>query len=119
MDLSKEEAQNIQDATTDSIAKRKLPGWMLSAYEDKIIRKNLKEEAWKRCDEWVAEFSACSKVSGLRIFPKCDPQKNKLHDCLRYYQKDEFVQDQIDKHLKERLEKMEAKYAEEQAAKKK
>lgn len=118
MDLTKEDIQAIEDVTSDAIGKRKLPGWMLSAYEEKTIRKNLKKAAWKRCDEWVAEFVACSKSAGLLIFPKCDSQRLKLHDCLKYYQKDEFVDEQIDLHLEKRLQKMETLYAEQQAAKK-
>ncbi|KAL6933660.1 related to COX assembly mitochondrial protein [Hanseniaspora guilliermondii] len=118
MDLSKEDIQAIDDATSDAIGRRKLPVWILSSYEEKTIRKRLKEAAWKRCDEWVAEFVACSKNAGLLIFPKCDSQRFKLHDCLKYYQKDGFVDEQIDIHLKQRLEKMEKKYAEQQATKK-
>ena len=119
MEFSKEEQESIDHATSESISKRKLPLWMLSAYEEKVVRQNLKTTIWKRCDEWVALFVECSKKSGLRIFPKCDPQRAKLHDCLKYYQGDEFVQEQIDLHIEKKLKSMEETFKEQQAENKK
>lgn len=117
MEFTKEEQESIDNATSESISKRKLPIWMLAPYEEKAIRQNLKTTIWKRCDEWVAQFVECSKSAGLRIFPKCDPQKAKLHDCLKYYQGDEFVQEQIDLHIERKLKNMEEKFKEQQAEK--
>lgn len=117
MEFTKEEQESIDYATSESISKRKLPLWMLSPYEEKVMRQSLKTTIWKRCDEWVAHFVECSKSAGLRIFPKCDPQRAKLHDCLKYYQADEFVQEQIDLHIERKLKTMEEKFKEQQAEK--
>ena len=43
------------------------------------------------------------------IFPKCSPQREVLHRCLLYYQKDEFIDEQVDIYLEEKLKKLELK----------
>lgn len=108
-ELTKEQEYDINNNTKNAVKKRNLPIWLITHSDDKKIRENLKNVAWKRCDEFVAAFAKCSHDAGLMIFPKCSPQREVLHRCLLYYQKDEFIDEQVDIYLEEKLKKLELK----------
>lgn len=111
--LTEEQEHNVQLTTKNAVNKRNLPIWMINHKDDKKIRENLKDAAWKRCDEFVAAFVQCSKEAGLMIFPKCSPQREVLHRCLLHYQKDEFIDEQVELYLEQKLKNLE-KIVEEQ-----
>ncbi|XBW37238.1 hypothetical protein QEN19_002821 [Hanseniaspora menglaensis] len=115
--LSQEQEHNITNNTSTAIKKRNLPIWMITHKDDKKIRENLKTQAWKKCDEYVAAFVNCSKDAGLMIFPKCSDQREVLQRCLVYYQKDEFIDEQVDLYLAEKLRQLELKAEEQKKAK--
>lgn len=75
----------------------RLPIWVLAPREEKEARQNLKKFAYNQCDEYVQAMADCAKSNGLRVFPACDGQRDKMVECMLFYQVDtKYLDEQRD-----------------------
>ncbi|SCW00696.1 LAFE_0C09934g1_1 [Lachancea fermentati] len=87
---------------------RKLPIWVLGPREEKAARSNLKTFAYSQCAEYVQAMAECSKLHGLKVFPACDKQRDKMGECILFYQTDpKYLDEERDKIVQEKLGKLE------------
>ena len=86
----------------------KLPIWALTPQENKRARTNLKTFAYKECHEYVKAMAECAKHYSVKMFPNCDEQRNKMKECLLYYQYNEsYLEHQRDLIVLEKIKKRE------------
>lgn len=82
----------------------RLPVWVLAPREEKEARQNLKKFAYEQCGEYVQAMAACAKSNGLRVFPACDKQRDKMGECLLFYQVDtKYLDEQRDKIVQRKI----------------
>lgn len=75
----------------------RLPIWVLAPREEKEARQNLKKFAYKKCDDYVQAMASCAKNHGIKLFPACDAQRDKMVECLLFYQVDtKYLDEQRD-----------------------
>lgn len=75
----------------------RLPIWVLSPREEKEARQNLKKFAYHECDEYVQAMADCAKAHGIKVFPACDAQRDKMVECMLFYQVDaKYLDEQRD-----------------------
>ncbi|CUS20686.1 LAQU0S01e12310g1_1 [Lachancea quebecensis] len=86
---------------------RRLPVWVLGPREEKEARQNLKKFAYGKCDEYVKAMVECSKLHGLKVFPACEPQRDKMAECILSYQGDNYLDQERDKLVQRKIEKLE------------
>lgn len=86
----------------------RLPIWVLGPQEEKEARTNLKSFAYKKCDEFVKAMADCAKSNGFRVFPACDEQRDKMGECLLFYQVDtRYLDEQRDKIVERKINLLE------------
>lgn len=72
-----------------------LPPWVLTPREEARARKNLKLFTYDKCHDVVEAMAQCAKLNGVRVFPRCNEQKQAMRDCLLFYQEDsKFLDEQ-------------------------
>lgn len=49
----------------------------------------------------------CSKLHGLKVFPACDSQRDKMAKCILSYQGDIYLDQERDKIVQRKISKME------------
>ncbi|CAG58414.1 uncharacterized protein GVI51_D01969 [Nakaseomyces glabratus] len=86
---------------------RRVPLWVLNAREEKEARTNLKNMAYKNCDEYVKAMADCAKQNGLKCFPACDQQRADMRQCLLFYQTDHYLDVERDKIVQKRIARLE------------
>ncbi|KAL6947236.1 hypothetical protein ACO0QE_002115 [Hanseniaspora vineae] len=86
---------------------KRLPLWVLSQNEEHKARQNLKKMAYEKCDEYVKGMVECSKQHGLKVFPACNGPRDKMAECLLFYQTDKYLDHQKDLLVEERISKLE------------
>lgn len=105
------------DTKTETTGSR-LPIWALSPQEEKTARANLKDSAYKSCDEFVKAMAECAKAHGVKVFPACDQQRDKMKECIIAYQTDRNLDNERDLIVLSKIEKLEKQLNERKAAKK-
>ncbi|AQZ17765.1 CMC1 (YKL137W) [Zygosaccharomyces parabailii] len=96
------EGPNISNHTS------RLPIWVLSPREEKEARKNLKQKAYEMCDDYVRAMAECAKANGVRVFPACDQQRDRMSECILFYQVDtKFLDAERDKIVERKISKLE------------
>ncbi|SCU94597.1 LADA_0G09582g1_1 [Lachancea dasiensis] len=97
-----------------SSTSRRLPIWVLGPREEKEARQNLKKFAYDQCSEYVKAMVECSKLHGLKIFPACQPQRDRMAGCILSYQGDSFLDQERDKIVQRKIGKLEQQLREQQ-----
>lgn len=91
----------------------KLPIWTLSPREEKQARQNLKAFTYKECNQWVKAMADCAKANGIKVFPACDPERNKMKECFLFYQMDhKYLDEQRDLVILEKINRLESQLKE-------
>ncbi|SCV00480.1 LAMI_0G05336g1_1 [Lachancea mirantina] len=85
----------------------RLPIWVLSPREEKEARQNLKKTAFSKCDEYVKAMVECSKKHGLKVFPTCEPERDKMAECILFYQDDKYLDEERDKIVQRKFDALE------------
>lgn len=86
----------------------RLPIWVLGPQEEKEARVNLKSFAYQKCDEFVKAMADCAKTNGIRVFPTCEKQREKMGECLLFYQVDtRYLDEQRDKIVERKINRLE------------
>ena len=103
-----------QPAANDSTKTHnaRLPIWALTPAEDNRARANLKKFAYKECDDFVKAMADCAKNHGIRVFPNCSEQRDKMKECLIFYQAPKYLDQQRDLIVLEKIERLEKQLAE-------
>lgn len=66
----------------------KLPTWVLSPSEETRARHNLKLFTYDKCHDLVEAMAQCAKKNGIKVFPRCNAQRDAMKDCVLFYQQD-------------------------------
>lgn len=86
----------------------RLPIWVLSPREEKEARSNLKKTAYKKCDDLVKSMAECAKANGLKVFPACEKQRDKMSECILFYQVDtKYLDEERDRIVERKINKLE------------
>ncbi|CAR29923.1 hypothetical protein ZYGR_0AD06140 [Zygosaccharomyces rouxii] len=86
----------------------RLPIWVLSPREEKEARSNLKQTAYKKCDDLVRSMAECAKANGLKLFPACEKQRDKMTECILFYQVDtKYLDQERDKIVERKINRLE------------
>lgn len=94
--------------TSTSVSKHnaRLPIWVLTPQEETQARKNLKKFTYEKCSEYVKAMADCAKLNGVKVFPTCNPEKEKMRECLLFYQMDKkYLDEQRDLIILNKIEK--------------
>ncbi|CEP63581.1 Cmc1p LALA0_S08e05864g [Lachancea lanzarotensis] len=86
---------------------RRLPIWALSPREEKEARQNLKKYAYDQCGEYVKAMVECSKLHGLKLFPACESQRDRMAECILSFQGESHVDQERDKIVQRRIQRLE------------
>lgn len=91
------ESQPSNNNVTVAKHNARLPIWVLSPQEEIKARKNLKTFTYQKCNEFVKSMAECAQKNGVKVFPNCNPEKEKMKECLLFYQMDKkYLDDQRD-----------------------
>lgn len=86
----------------------RLPIWVLNPREEKEACQNLKKFAYDQCSTYVEAMVECSKRNGLKVFPRCIPERDRMRECILFYQKDsKYLDNERDKIVQEKIYKLE------------
>ncbi|SMN18842.1 similar to Saccharomyces cerevisiae YKL137W CMC1 Evolutionarily conserved copper-binding protein of the mitochondrial intermembrane space [Maudiozyma saulgeensis] len=85
----------------------RLPIWALSPQEEKKARANLKDSAYKSCNEFVKAMADCAKAHGIKVFPACEQQRDKMKDCIIAFQTDKNLDNERDLIVLTKIAKLE------------
>lgn len=83
-----------EDSKVNETKKGRLPFWVLAPKDEKEARQNLKTFAYEECKEYIQAMADCGKKYGLKVFPNCNEQRDKMSECLLFYQLDTKYLDQ-------------------------
>ncbi|KAH3899703.1 Cmc1p SCDLUD_003988 [Saccharomycodes ludwigii] len=100
----------ISDTNQTSNEYRKshrLPLWVLGPRDEQEARTNLKKMAYEKCDIFIKAMADCAKQNGIKVFPECNPQKEKMAECVLFYQTDEYLDEQRDLMVQKKIKIME------------
>ncbi|SCU90079.1 LANO_0D07514g1_1 [Lachancea nothofagi CBS 11611] len=92
----------------------RLPIWVLGPREEKEARQNLKKFAYGQCSEYVKAMVECSKLHGLKLFPACESQRDKMVECIKSFQGDEYLDQQRDQLVQRKIGKLEERLQQQQ-----
>ncbi|CCK68279.1 Cmc1p KNAG_0A06170 [Huiozyma naganishii CBS 8797] len=94
----------------------KIPIWVLSPQEEKKARKNLKTFTYEKCGEYVQAMANCAKQHGVKVFPSCSAERDKMKECLMFYQLDEkYLDEQRNLIVVKKIEKLEERLKQQKA----
>ncbi|KAK5778833.1 Cmc1p PWA37_001268 [Arxiozyma heterogenica] len=97
---------NNDIATSVSKHNAKLPIWVLTPQEEIQARKNLKKFTYEKCNDYVKAMADCAKLNGVKVFPTCNSEKEKMKECLLFYQLDKkYLDEQRDLVILNKIEK--------------
>lgn len=99
---------NIDSDEVNSVSKHnaRLPIWVLTPQEETQARENLKKFTYEKCNEYVKAMAECAKLNGVKVFPTCNHEKEKMKECLLLYQMDKkYLDEQRDLIILNKIEK--------------
>lgn len=68
----------------------------------------MKQKAYEMCDDYVRAMAECAKANGVRVFPACDQQRDRMSECILFYQVDtKFLDAERDKIVERKINKLE------------
>ncbi|EDO14745.1 hypothetical protein Kpol_297p6 [Vanderwaltozyma polyspora DSM 70294] len=89
---------------------KRLPLWVLAPKDEMDARKNLKKFAYEQCKEYVEAMAACAKANGMKVFPACNEQRDRMAECILFYQIDtKYLDMEKDKIIEKKIALMKEK----------
>ncbi|CCF57941.1 hypothetical protein KAFR_0D02930 [Kazachstania africana CBS 2517] len=102
-------SEGVERSTDASKHRTRLPLWALSPREEQKARSNLKDYTYEQCHDYVEAMANCAREHGIKVFPACDVQRQKMKDCLLFYQLDDkYLDHQRDLIILQKIEKLES-----------
>ena len=84
-----------------------LPAWIITPKEEKAIFERWRKKTFAKCDDLIRKYIECSNlyVNPLEAIEKCKPANQASLDCVAQYQKTEYLDEERDLFIKEKIEK--------------
>lgn len=81
-----------------------LPVWILSPKEELVVFERWRKKAFARCDDLIKKYVACSNSyeNPMEAMKKCDGINKEQLDCVKKYQKIEYLDEERDLLIKEK-----------------
>ncbi|CUM63779.1 uncharacterized protein PRCAT00001363001 [Priceomyces carsonii] len=84
-----------------------LPPWILTPKEEQLIFERWRKKAFARCDDLIKAYIECSNSyqHPIEAYRKCEEANKRSTGCVTNYQRVEYLDDERDILIKEKLEK--------------
>lgn len=84
-----------------------LPIWIISPKEEKIVFQRWRKKAFKRCDDVIKQYIACtnSYKNPLESMIQCQDLNKIQMDCVKQYQQLKYLDEERDILIQEKMEK--------------
>ncbi|EDK42754.1 conserved hypothetical protein [Lodderomyces elongisporus NRRL YB-4239] len=105
MSYSKPDKKGFSDVELPS--NPNLPSWLITPKEEKAIFERWRKKAFKQCDEYIRRYVECSNLyrNPVEAMQKCKKVNEASLDCVKQYQKKEYLEIERDLFIKEKQEK--------------
>ncbi|KAI5950031.1 hypothetical protein KGF57_004541 [Candida theae] len=84
-----------------------LPAWIITPKEEKAIFERWRKRTFSKCDDLIKRYIECSNsyANPLDAIEKCKSVNQASLDCVAQYQKQEYLDQERDLFIKEKIEK--------------
>lgn len=83
-----------------------MPAWIITPKEEKVIFERWRKKTFARCDEFIKAYIECTNLyTNMDAVKNCKSLNDTAQGCVAKYQKMEFLDEERDILIKEKMEK--------------